>query len=323
MDITERKSAERQLRLAASVFTHSREGITIADARGLIVDVNESFSRITGYSRSEVLGQNPRILQSGRHDSAFYASMWGDLKGKSYWSGEIWSKRKNGEIYPEMLTITAVRDEHGQVQQYVALFSDISQRKAMEEQVRQLAFYDALTGLPNRRLLDDRLRQALAASKRSGLYGAVMFLDLDNFKPVNDLHGHGVGDLLLVEVARRLASCVREVDTVARFGGDEFVVLLGELGANRTDSTAEALGVAEKIRVSLEAPYVLRAGPSDAVPAGTVEHRCSASIGAVVFSSTQANSDELFKWADAAMYQAKDAGRNTIRFYEPPVEPQA
>jgi diguanylate cyclase (GGDEF)-like protein/PAS domain S-box-containing protein len=312
VDITERKSAEQKLRLAASVFIHSHEGITIADAQGLIVDVNESFSRITGYSRSEALGKNPSILKSGRHDQAFYASMWHDLQNKSYWSGEVWNQRKSGEVYPEMLTISAVRDAHGSIQQYVALFADISKRKAMEEQVLQLAFYDELTGLPNRRLLGDRLRQTLAASKRSGLYGAVMFLDLDNFKQLNDVHGHGVGDLLLVEVARRLAACVREVDTVARFGGDEFVVLLGELDVGRVESIAQAHGVAEKIRVSLEVPYKLAGNKSDDMP--VVEHHCSASIGVVLFSSEQANQDEILKWADAAMYQAKNAGRNKIRF---------
>jgi diguanylate cyclase (GGDEF)-like protein len=189
----------------------------------------------------------------------------------------------------------------------------------MEEQVRQLAFYDELTGLPNRRLLGDRLRQTMAASKRSGLYGALMFLDLDNFKSLNDAHGHGVGDLLLVEVARRLAACVREVDTVARFGGDEFVVLLGELDMNREESTEQALGVAEKIRVSLNAPYEFRVEKSG--DRSVVEHHCSASIGAVVFARDQASQDEILKWADAAMYQAKDVGRNMIRFDEMPVTP--
>lgn len=316
-DITERKQAEGKLILAASVFTHSREGITITDARGLIVDVNASFTRITGYSHSEAVGQNPQFLKSGRHDRAFYADMWGELRSKSYWSGEIWNQRKNGEVYPEMLTISAVRDAQGQIQQYVALFTDISARKAMEAQVLQLAFYDALTGLPNRRLLDDRLKQVMAAGKRSGVYGAVMFLDLDNFKPLNDAHGHDVGDCLLKEVARRLLACVREVDTVARFGGDEFVVLLGELDVSQSASTAQAQVVAEKIRVSLDAPYVLRIDSSDeAAGATVVNHRCSASIGAVVFSSGQGSPNDILKYADAAMYQAKDAGRNSVWFHK-------
>jgi diguanylate cyclase (GGDEF)-like protein/PAS domain S-box-containing protein len=314
-DITERKQAEEKLILAASVFTNSHEGITITDANGSIVDVNASFTRITGYSHAEAVGMNPNILKSGRHDQAFYASMWRDLKNKNYWSGEIWNKRKSGEVYAEMLTISTVRDAQGQVRQYVAQFSDISERKLMEDQVRQLAFYDSLTGLPNRRLLDDRLKQALVAAKRSGLFGAVIFLDLDNFKPLNDTHGHAVGDLL-VEVARRLAACVREVDTVARFGGDEFVVLLGELDVSRKASMAQAGIVAEKIRASLAAPYELHVEKSADMPLSTVVHHCSASIGVVVFSSEQINPHEVLKWADMAMYQAKDAGRNAIRFHE-------
>jgi diguanylate cyclase (GGDEF)-like protein len=179
-----------------------------------------------------------------------------------------------------------------------------------------LAFYDALTDLPNRRLLDDRLRQSFAASKRSGNFSAMIFLDLDNFKPLNDKHGHGLGDLLLKEVAKRLTNCVREVDTVARFGGDEFVVLLGELNESRSASTEQVRGVAEKIRTSLEATYQLRVVSSDGSQGCTVEHHCSASMGVVVFSSEQSNPEEILKWADAAMYQAKDAGRNTIRFFK-------
>ena len=317
VDITERKTAEKKLRLAANVFTHSREGISITDARGRIIDVNESFSRITGYSRNEALGQNPSFLKSGRHDQAFYNNMWTDLQNKSHWSGEIWNRRKNGSVYAEMLTISAVCDEQGRVQQYVAQFSDISERKAIEAQVHRLAFYDALTDLPNRRLLDDRLRQSIAANKRSGNYSAMVFLDLDNFKPLNDKYGHGMGDLLLKEVAGRLSACVRAVDTVARFGGDEFVVLLGELDGSRLTSTAQARSVAEKIRASLATPYLLRAESPDPMQVGTVAHHCSASIGVVVFSSEPSNPEDILKWADAAMYQAKEAGRNTVRFFDP------
>jgi diguanylate cyclase (GGDEF)-like protein/PAS domain S-box-containing protein len=193
--------------------------------------------------------------------------------------------------------------------------TNITERKAMEEQVRQLAFYDSLTGLPNRRLLDDRLGQALIASKRSACYGTLMFLDLDNFKPLNDMYGHAVGDLLLIEVARRLSACVREMDTVARFGGDEFVVMISELTGNKAESTEQARSVAEKIRTSLAEPYLLnipQPGKADAV----VEHHCSASIGVVVFVNHEAPQADILKWGDLAMYQAKDAGRNAIRFYE-------
>ena len=310
-DITARKRVEEKLVLAANVFTHSREGITIADANGVIIDVNNSFSRITGYSREEALGQNPRILKSGKHDQAFYTAMWDSLRDESHWSGEIWNRRKSGEVFAEMLTISVVRDEHGKPREYVALFSDISERKAMEGYVHQLAFYDALTGLPNRRLLNDRLSQAMAASKRSALYGALMFLDLDNFKSLNDTHGHSVGDLLLIEVARRLNACLRDMDTVARFGGDEFVVMLSELSDNHAQSIEQARGVAEKIRSSLATPYLLAVTHDDKTHA-TIEHHCSASIGLVVFSNHQTSPHDVLKQADAAMYRAKAAGRNAV-----------
>jgi diguanylate cyclase (GGDEF)-like protein/PAS domain S-box-containing protein len=315
-DITECKQSMAKLKIAASVFGNVREGITITDTNGTIIDINDSFTRITGYGRTEALGQNSRILKSGRQDVNFYIAMWGDLTAKGFWSGEIWNRRKDGEIYPEQITIQGVRDAQGHNQGYIALFSDITQRKALEAQMHQMAFFDALTGLPNRRMLGDRLNQAMAASKRNGHYGALMFLDLDNFKPLNDIHGHEVGDLLLIEVARRLTECLREVDTVARFGGDEFVVMLTELGADKPLSTVQAARVAEKIRVSVATPYLLavaQPGEQDK----TIEHHCSASIGVVMFVNHEISQSNIMKWADAAMYQAKDAGRNTIQFYEP------
>lgn len=315
-DITEIKRAEEVLRLTASVFNHAREGISITDPSGTIIDVNDAFTRITGYGRDEVLGQNPRILQSGRHGKEFYAAMWFDLLEKGHWSGELWNRRKSGEEYAATLTISAVRHDQGIVRQYVALFSDISERKLMEDQVRQLAFYDQLTQLPNRRLLSDRLSQTMAASNRSGLYCALMFVDLDNFKPINDAHGHGVGDLLLMEAGRRLTACVRQVDTVARFGGDEFVVMLGELDVDRTESTEQTRIVAEKIRISLAAPYLLNVQQHNGMADAVVEHHCTVSIGAVVFVNHEAGQNDILNWADAAMYQAKDAGKNAIRFYE-------
>jgi diguanylate cyclase (GGDEF)-like protein len=199
---------------------------------------------------------------------------------------------------------------------FVTIYIDITERKNMEEQVRHLAFYDALTNLPNRRLLDDRLSLTMAASKRSGSYGALMFLDLDNFKPLNDAHGHVVGDLLLVEVAKRLKGCIRETDTVARFGGDEFVVMLNELNPDKAMSIRQAEVIAEKIRNRLADPYLLsvrRAGQAATI----VEHLCTVSIGVSLFINHEAAQDDILKWADAAMYQAKDAGRNLIRFYDP------
>jgi diguanylate cyclase (GGDEF)-like protein/PAS domain S-box-containing protein len=313
-DITERKQSEAKLRIAASVFSHAREGISITDAGGSIIDVNESFTRITGYDRAEVLGQNSKILKSGRQDASFYAAMWSDLIAKGYWNGEIWNRRKDGKLYPEQLAIQALRDSKDAHQGYVALFTDISERKALEAQMHQMAYFDALTGLPNRRMLGDRLAQAMAASKRSGLYGALMFLDLDNFKPLNDAYGHEVGDLLLIEVALRLTECLREMDTVARFGGDEFVVMLSELDADKAQSIEQAAGVAEKIRASVAAPYFLNVN-YPGLESRKVEHRCSTSMGVVLFVNHEFSPADIMKWADAAMYQAKDAGRNAVRFY--------
>lgn len=319
-DVTAQIKAEQQLRLAASVFDHAREGVTITDAQGTILDVNAAFTRITGYSRAEALGQNPRILKSGRHTEAFYAALWSDLLAQGYWSGEIWNRRKNGEVYPEKMTVSRVCDDAGRVQHFVALFSDVSESKRLEEQVHRLAFYDPLTRLPNRRLLDDRLQQSMVASKRSGFYVALMMLDLDNFKPLNDTHGHLVGDLLLVEVARRLSECLREIDTVARFGGDEFVVLLNDLHTEREVSAAQAGQVAEKIRLSLQEMYQLEVQhPGQA--ATQVQHHCSVSIGMVIFIDHEADPSDILKWADLAMYQAKQAGRNCVQEFLMPTIP--
>ena len=312
-DITERKLAQLRLEMAASVFSHAHEGISITDIHGHILDVNDTFCQITGYTRTEVIGQHTRLLKSERQDKAFYELMWKGLLVNGHWSGEIWNRRKNGEIYPELLTISAVRDEHGVTRQYVALFSDISARKAIEDRVRQLAFFDALTELPNRRLLTDRLTQILLTHKRSGHYGAVMFLDLDNFKPLNDTYGHAVGDLLLIEVARRLKTCVREVDTVARLGGDEFVVVLSELDTTLESSKTLALNVAEKIRQTLSQVYQLSRSTSQQTPGPQhIEHVCTASIGVAVFEPTQTDQDVILRHADQAMYRAKESGRNRV-----------
>ncbi len=314
-DINERKQVEAELRIAAIAF-ESRDGMMITDANNVILQVNHAFTKITGYAAEEAIGQTPHLLSSDRHDADFYAALWQSIRRNGSWQGEIWNRRKNGEVYPEELTVTEVRGEAGEVTHYVATLNDITQRKMAEEQIRNLAYYDALTQLPNRRLLNDRLGQAMAASRRSGHYGALMFLDLDNFKPLNDKYGHGVGDLLLIEVARRIGSCVRDTDTVARFGGDEFVVMLSELDADKAESAAQAAIVAEKIRVTLAEPYTLTIQIS-AEATATVEHRCTSSIGVVLFISHEAGQENLLKWADMAMYQAKAAGRNQIRFYVP------
>jgi diguanylate cyclase (GGDEF)-like protein/PAS domain S-box-containing protein len=312
-DVTEAKLAQLRVRLAANVFDYAHEGITITNVDGKILEVNDAFCRITGYSRDEVIGQTPNILKSGRQDAAFYEEMWQTLQTVGTWSGEIWNRRKTGEIHPEILNISAVRDPQGVTQQYVALFSDITRRKEMEERIHQLAFFDALTNLPNRRLLNDRLSQTLLTIKRTGRFGALLFLDLDNFKPLNDTHGHAMGDLLLTEVANRLKASVREMDTVARIGGDEFVVMLSELDADPDLSASQASAVAEKIRSRLAEPYVLTKPEPQTGPA-ELTHKCTASVGGVLVEPNTTDMEAKMVQADTAMYQAKAQGRNRVLF---------
>jgi diguanylate cyclase (GGDEF)-like protein/PAS domain S-box-containing protein len=312
-DITERKQVEEELRIAAIAF-ETQEGIMVTDTRDVILRVNHAFTEITGYTEEETVGQTPRILHSGHHDAGFYGAMWDSLLRTGEWQGEIWNRRKNGEVYPDYHTITAVKGGSGEITHYVATMSDVTERKRVEEQIHNLAFHDALTQLPNRRLLKDRLEQTIAVSKRSGIYGALIFLDMDNFKPLNDTYGHDVGDLLLIEVARRINSSVRVVDTVSRFGGDEFVVMLSELNADRAEAAAHAGVIAEKILAILAKPYLLKF-QQEGKAESTVEHYCTSSIGVAVFDSTSGAQD-VIKWADRAMYQAKEAGGNLIRFFD-------
>jgi diguanylate cyclase (GGDEF)-like protein/PAS domain S-box-containing protein len=308
-DITEQHLAEEQLRIAAAAF-ETHEAILITDANSNIIRVNQAFQDITGYTSEEVLGKNPRILSSGRQDKEFYTAMWQQLMNTGSWSGEMWDRRKSGQIYPKWVTITAVKDEQGQTTEYVAIFSDITARKQAEEEIHNLAFYDALTKLPNRRLLLDRFRLALSVSARSKHYGAVLFLDMDRFKTLNDTLGHDYGDLLLIEVAERIQSCVREVDTVARLGGDEFVVLLEEVDADAEQASQKTALIAEKIRASLAAPYQLKA----------YEHHSSPSIGVSLYRGNTESVDALLKFADMAMYEAKESGRNAVRFFDPAMQ---
>ncbi len=316
-DVTERKRAEAELRIAAIAF-ESQEGMLITDADGTILRVNRAFTATTGYTAEETVGRTPRMLKSGRHDAAFYAAMWEDLTSAGTWQGEIWDRRKNGEVYPSWLTISAVRGQNGEVTHFVATHLDISQRKAAEDQLHKLAFYDPLTKLPNRRLLLDRLAHALAGSVRSRQQGAIMIIDLDNFKALNDTQGHDMGDRLLAEVTKRLQSSVRQGDTVARLGGDEFVVMLEDLEADGLVA-AQVEGVAEKILVALDHTYRFDLGTGSGTPE-TIEYHCTASIGVTLFGATRENGDELLKQADLAMYQAKSAGRNTIRFFDPEMQ---
>jgi diguanylate cyclase (GGDEF)-like protein/PAS domain S-box-containing protein len=308
-DISERKQAERQLRVAASAF-ESQEGMLITDANNDILRVNKAFTTITGYTAEEVIGKNPGMLSSGRQDKQFYAAMWQSLSELGNWDGEIWNRRKNGEVYPEHLIISVVKDLDGNITNYVASLADITQRKKAEEEIRNLAFYDALTGMPNRRLLMDRLQQALAFSARSGHHGAILFIDLDNFKALNDTLGHDIGDILLQQAAERLAACTRNGDTVARMGGDEFVVLLENLSRQSAEAAAQTEAIGEKIIANLNLPYQL----------AEHEYHNTPSIGATVFSNHERKIDELFKQADIAMYQAKKAGRNALRFFDPEMQ---
>jgi diguanylate cyclase (GGDEF)-like protein/PAS domain S-box-containing protein len=307
--LAERKKTEDAIRIAAVTF-ETQEAILITDPDANILRVNQAFQDITGYSAAEVVGQNPRIFQSGRHDAVFYRDMWSELHTVGKWSGEIWDRRKNGEVYPKLMTITAVCDDSQRVTNYVAVSRDISNRKKSEEEIHQLAFYDSLTQLPNRRLLLDRLRQAMAASVRNGRHGALLFLDMDHFKTINDTQGHVIGDQLLIEVARRLQTCVREGDSVARFGGDEFVVVLEGLSSTASEAASQTELIAEKIRSELGQPYVLN----------DLKFQSTVSIGINLFRSHLENLKDLLMHADVAMYQAKSAGRNAIRFFDPAMQ---
>ncbi|MBK9020800.1 MAG: EAL domain-containing protein [Sulfuritalea sp.] len=317
IDISERKRAEEDLRIAAITF-ESQDGVMITDADMNILRVNRAFCEITGYSPEDVVGRTPRILKSRHHDRSFYESMWSSISDSGTWCGEIWNRRKSGEIYPGWLGVTAVKGRRGSVTHYVGTFSDITQRKAAEDEIRHLAFYDALTGLPNRRLMLERLKQALATSARHGRHGALMLFDLDDFKTLNDSLGHDVGDQFLVEVAARLAACIREVDTVARLGGDEFVIILEDLDPEAL-AAMQVESVAVKIQAALGEPYLL-----DLHPAGgdldTRSYQCTSSIGITLFRDQSHSVDELMKRADTAMYQAKAAGRNALRFFDPEMQ---
>jgi diguanylate cyclase (GGDEF)-like protein/PAS domain S-box-containing protein len=305
-DITERKRADELVRVAAKVF-EAEEGMMITDAMSVIRRVNHAFTVITGYQADEVVGKTPRILKSDRHGAEFFAQMWERIRHEGAWSGEVWNRRRNGEVYPQYLTVTAVHGDNGVVTHYVGTFTDITRRKAAEAEIEYLAFFDPLTQLPNRRLLLDRLQHALAASGRSGNQGALLFIDLDNFKTLNDSRGHAVGDLLLRQMAQALIGCVREGDTVARLGGDEYVVMLEDLGDSPEEAAGRAEVIGRKILGAVGEPMQL---------AGH-EHHSSASIGVTLFSGVGDTVEELLKRADMAMYRAKAAGRNTLRFFDP------
>lgn len=302
-DISARKHNEEKLRLAASVFTHARESIMITNAAGEIVDVNATFTLSTGYSREEVLGRNPRMLKSGRHPDSFYEELWRTLAAQDYWCGEVWNRNRDGGVRASLLTISAVRDSAGEIGHYVSLITDIS---AMKEQVAALehsANYDPLTGLPNRLLLADRLQQAISQAERRASQLAVVFLDLDGFKAVNDAHGHDIGDELLILLAERMKAVLRESDTLARLGGDEFIAILGDL-----QQPLDCLPILERLLVLAAEPVLVRG----------IELQVSVSIGVSLFPSDARSAQLLVRHADQAMYDAKQAGRNAYRFFASP-----
>ncbi len=294
------RQGQEQLKLAAEVFVSSSEAIVITDVNNEIMQVNRAFTQITGYSAEEVIGQNPRILKSGEQGTEFYKEMWATLLATGAWQGEIMDRRKSGEIYPKWLSIAVVKNEQGAVANYIALFTDITERRASFERMQHLAHFDALTNLPNRTLLNQHIEQSLLTAKRNHNKMALLFLDLDGFKVVNDTLGHHSGDMLLREVANRLKSCIRETDMVSRMGGDEFVVVMSAI--NKSEDAAH---VAKKIIESLCIPFQIE---GVVVNIGT-------SIGISIYPDDADESDVLKKFADAAMYEVKLAGKNHYRFY--------
>jgi diguanylate cyclase (GGDEF)-like protein/PAS domain S-box-containing protein len=288
------------LKLAASVFSESPMGIIITDEKATILRVNQAFTDITGYSAEEAVGRNPRILKSGRQDEAFYQNLWSSLKETGQWEGEIWNRRKSGNVYPEWSSIASIKDANDKVTHYISSFTDITEKKLSEKQVQRLAHYDALTNLPNRTLFQDRLEQAIAQAKRHNRKIAVLFFDLDNFKLINDTMGHTAGDILLQLIAGNLKTCVREEDTVARLGGDEFVVILSEV-----NSAHDVLRVSEKILSAMREPLLLE----------NREVNITFSIGASLYPDDGSDSETLLKYADIALYRAKHAGKNRHEFF--------
>jgi diguanylate cyclase (GGDEF)-like protein/PAS domain S-box-containing protein len=299
-DITERKAAERALDLYANIFRHSGEAILISDRDNHIVGINPACQRLTGYGLEDLLGKNPKVLSSGKTAPEVYQNMWASLTESGFWQGELWDRRKDGSIYPKWAAISAIRDARGAVSHYIASFTDISERKAAEERIDYLAHHDALTGLINRYSLESRLGQMLLSARRDHEVVAVLFIDMDRFKVINDTLGHHIGDQLLVEIARRLRACVRESDIVARLGGDEFVVALTGLAA-----PVDAAPVAGKILRALGEAYLLAGHTLHSTP----------SLGISVFPGDGEDSATLMKAADTAMYHAKEQGRNNYQFY--------
>ena len=304
INIDAQKQAE-QLRLSSVAF-ETEDAILITDAREKIVKVNQAFTKITGYTPEEILGKTPRILKSGQHDILFYKALWESLRHKGFWQGELWNKRKNGEIYPEHITITAIKDSKGILTHFLANFSDITLRKAAQKQIQEMAYSDQLTRLANRHLLQENTLKAIEKSYQHQIYGALIFIDLDHFKQLNDTFGHDAGDMLLIQVATRLQDCTRQGDTVSRLGGDEFLILLENLGSDYEQAKMQTNSVALKILSFLNKPFALAHG----------NYCVGASIGISLFGKAKQEVDELIKQADTAMYKSKEKGRNQISFFD-------
>ena len=304
-NITSRKQAEEQLRIAAVAF-QARDGMVVTDADGVILQVNQAFLQVTGYTDQELVGNTLAILNSGRHEASFYRTLWEAIKREGRWEGRIWNRRKDGGVYPEWLAISSVKAQDGTVSHYLATYSDVRELKEAERRIIELAFYDPLTELPNRRLLLDRLQQCQAHSRKTGAYGALLLLDLDHFKTLNDTRGHAMGDLLLIEIARRLREHLGTTATAARLGGDEFVVLMEGLPASQPQALALAQAAARDILNVICQPAALEG----------LSHVVTSSMGITLFGGDTQDTDPLLKQADLALYHAKSDGRNTWRVYE-------
>ena len=301
-DITRHKTADRQLKLIVNAFSHAHEGIVITDFTGKIIDVNAAFSQITGYAREEAIGKNPRILKSGQHDDGFYKTMWKKLIQTGYWQGEVWNRRKNGKTYAQRLSITAIQGVEGCASPYyVAFTSDITESKRQQQQLERMAHYDALTDIPNRVLLAYRLHQAIAHASSNQNELALIYLDLDGFKEINDTHGHETGDQLLVAIAHRLRATLRESDTLARLGGDEFIAVLSDL---KNPNECEA--ALSRLLAVANTPFEI----------GQHTLQLSISIGAALFPRDGEDAETLTRRADQAMYRAKQAGKNQYHLYD-------
>jgi diguanylate cyclase (GGDEF)-like protein/PAS domain S-box-containing protein len=307
-DLTDLRHEQEQTSLYVRAFEATAHAIVVTDVYGTTLSVNQAFSTLTGYSREEAVGSNPKILQSGRHDQAFYKAMWTSVLTTGHWHGDLWDRHKDGSIYSKYLSISAIKNPAGELTHFIGIFYDNSERKTIEQRLEHLAHYDALTGLPNRSLLRDRMEQAVERAIRLGTKVAMFYLDLDHFKDINDTLGHETGDALLRAVAQRMKTCVRGVDTIARLGGDEFVVLVPDI-----NDIGDIDTVAEKLMTALNQPYPLEGQPVVSTP----------SIGISIYPDDGNQMDDLMKHADAAMYKAKQSGRGNFKFFNTAPPPKA